>query len=131
MPQITGPITLNNGAATPVAVPFQLERKNGTEQITFVNRLASIAAGFIRLGFGISYATPKRKTHRIPLSVDLPVVITVGGVSSVNDVCRFKAEFIVPEGASDQDRANLFAYATNFVAHANTKAAVTQLEASY
>lgn len=112
MPKITGPLTINNGATTPVAKSFQ-PRKVGEEAALFSEKTATSSAGYVNLGVSFSMASTKRPTNRTDISLDLPVMQTIGGVTSVAHVGRFKGYFVVPEAMDDASRKDLVAYVGN------------------
>lgn len=130
MPQISAALTINDGSATPVAKTFAPERV-APELSTFTERTTGISAGFARLGVGFSPATAKRATNRTDLSVDVPVLQTVNGVSSVAYVLRFKGYFVTPDTATAAERANLQAYVANAMNHATVKAVVKDNDPMY
>ena len=104
MSQITGPISINNGAATPVAKSFAPERV-APELSTFTERTAASSAGFLRLGVSYSAASAKRNTNRVDIAFDMPVLQTVGTVSTVAYVGRFKGYFVIPDTMTAAERA--------------------------
>lgn len=130
MSQITGPITINDGSATPVATVFSPERVS-PEQATFTERSAGSSAGFVRLGVQFSPASSKRATNRIDLSLDLPVLQTIGGVSSVAYIGRFKGYFIVPDTMTVDERANLHAFVANALNDVQVRSVIRDLDPMY
>lgn len=130
MSQITGPISINNGAATPVAKSFAPERV-GPELSVFTERSAAVSAGFCRISAGFSSANAKRPTNRIDVDLSLPVLSTVNGVSSVAYIGRFRGYFVVPDQMTSSERADLHAYTSNFLATAQVKGMVKDLDPMY
>lgn len=130
MSQITGPLSINDGAATPVAHSFAPERVT-PDLSTFTERTAGSSAGYIRLGVGFSPAASNRPTNRIDINLDLPVLQTVNGVSTVAYVGRFKGYFVVPDQMTAAERANLHAYVANALANATVKGVVKDLDPMY
>lgn len=130
MSQITGAITVNNGAATPVAKSFNPERV-APELSTFTERTAGVSAGFPRLSIGFSAASSKRATNRVDVSLDLPILQTVNGVSSVAYVGRFKGYFVVPDVMTAAERADLAAFVANALDNAQIRAVVKDLDPLY
>lgn len=130
MSQVTGPLSINNGAATPVAKTFSPERVD-PEGSTFTERSAGVSAGFIRLGVALSPASSKRSTNRIDISLDLPVLATVNGVSSVAHVARFKGYFVIPDVCTANERADLHAFVANALDNILVKAVVKDLDPMY
>lgn len=130
MSQITGALTINNGAATPVAKTFSPERV-APELSTFTERTATSSAGFVRLGVAFSAASSKRNTNRIDLSLDYPVLSTVNGVSTVAYVGRFKGYFVVPDVMTAAERADLAAFVANALDVTSVRAVVKDLDPMY
>lgn len=130
MSQVSGALTINNGAATPVAKTFSPERVS-PDLATFTERTATSSAGFVRLGVGFSPASSKRATNRVDISLDYPVLSVVNGVSSVAYVGRFKGYFIVPDVMTALERADLAAYVANALDAVSIRAVVKDLDPLY
>lgn len=130
MAQITGPLSINNGAATPVAKSFAPERV-GSELSTFTERSAAVSAGFTRLMVSYSAASSKRATNRVDIDLDLPVLSTVNGVSTVAYIGRFKGYFVLPDQMTAAERADLHAYVANGLNNALVKAVIKDLDPMY
>lgn len=130
MSQITGALSINNGAATPVAKTFSPERVT-PELTTFTERTATSSAGFVRLGVAFSAASSKRATNRVDISLDYPVLQTVNGVSSVAYVGRFKGYFVVPDVMTAAERADLAAFVANALDNTQVRAVIKDLDPMY
>lgn len=130
MSQVTGPLSINNGAATPVAKSFAPERV-APELSVFTERSAPSSAGFIRLGVGYSPASSKRSTNRIDINLDFPVLSTINGISSVAYTGRFRGYFVVPDVMTAAERADLIAFVTNALSNSTVKAVVKDLDPMY
>ncbi len=130
MAQISAPLAIQNGAATPVAKVFAPERVS-PESSVFTERTSGISAGFPRLTVAYSAANSKRATNRVDISLDLPVLSTVGGVSTVAHVGRFKGYFVIPDTMGASDRADLAAFVANAFDNANIRGVVKDLDPMY
>lgn len=130
MSQITGPLSINDGQATPVAKSFAPERVSPGDSI-FTERSAAVSAGFYKLGIGFSAASSRRPTNRVDISLDLPVLATVNGVSTVAYVGRFKGYFVLPDTMTAAERADLHAFVANALDNASVKAVVKDLDPMY
>jgi len=104
------PIVLNDGASSPVT--FSPERVT-PESSVFADRSSGVSLRFRRLRVALSPATNTRSTNRASFEVTVPVTSVVNGVTSVAFTMRGKLEFILPDGSSDQDRKDLFAFMKN------------------
>lgn len=130
MPQVSGALTINNGAATPVAKSFSPE-KVSPDGSTFTERSAASSAGFIRLGVGFSPASGGRKTNRINIDLSLPVLASIGGVNSVAYTGLFKGYFVIPDAMTQAERADLAAFVANALDNASIRAVVKDLDPLY
>lgn len=130
MSQVTGPLTINNGAATPVAKSFAPEQVSPVLS-TFTERSAASSVGFIRLGVSLSPASGKRATNRVNIDLDLPVMATVNGVNTLAYTLRFKGYFIIPDQATSAERADLAAFVANALDNAQIRAVVKDLDPMY
>lgn len=130
MGQVTGALSINNGAATPVAKSFAPERV-GSELSTFTERSAAVSAGFTRLMVSYSAASSKRATNRVDIDLDLPVLSTVNGVSTVAYIGRFKGYFVLPDQMTAAERADLHAFVANGLDNALVKAVIKDLDPMY
>jgi hypothetical protein len=130
MGQVTAPLSINNGAATPVAKSFAPERV-APDNSVFTERSAAVSAGFYKLGIVFSAASAKRPTNRVDMSLDLPVLNTVNGISTVAYVGRFKGYFVIPDTMTALERADLHAFVANALDNAMVKAVVKDLDPMY
>jgi hypothetical protein len=130
MSQITGALTINDGAATPVAKSFAPERIS-PDASTFTERSSGISAGYTRLSISYSPASAKRATNRVDVSLDLPVLSTVNGVSTVAYVGRFKGYFVIPDTMTAAERANLAAFVANAMDNTQVRAVLKDLDPLY
>jgi len=130
MSQITGPLSINNGAATPVAKSFAPERVS-PDLSTFTERTAAVSAGFSRLSVGYSPASSKRTTNRVDVKLDFPVLSTVNGVSTVAYVGRFSGYFVIPDTMTAAERADLRAFVANALDNTAVMGVVKDLDPLY
>lgn len=130
MSQITGPLTINDGAATPVARSFAPMRV-APEQSVFSEKTSGVAAGYVDLEVKFNPASSQRPTNRIDVALSFPVLSTVNGVSTVAYTGLFKGYFVVPDVMTAAERANLHAYVANALNHATVKAVVKDLDPMY
>jgi hypothetical protein len=130
MSQVSGSLSINNGAGTPVAKTFAPERV-APERSVFTERTATSSAGFIRLGVGFSAANSQRATNRVDLDLAMPILQTVNGVSSVAYSGLFKGYFVIPDVMTSAERADLHAFVANALDVAIVKAVVKDLDPMY
>lgn len=130
MSQVTGPLSINNGAATPVAKSFAPERV-APELSSFTERSAAVSAGFPRLSVGFSPASSKRNTNRVDVKLDLPILQTVSGVSTVAYVGRFQGYFVIPDTMTAAERADLHAFVANALDNTQILGMIKDLDPLY
>jgi len=130
MSQISAPLSINNGAATPVAKSFAPERV-APESSIFTERTSGVSAGFTRLTIRYSAANSRRATNRVDIDLDLPVLNTVNGISTVAYVGRFKGYFVIPDVMTAAERADLAAYVANALDNAQVRGVVKDLDPMY
>ncbi len=130
MTQVSGPLSINNGAATPVAKSFAPERV-APDLSTFTERSAGVSAGYSRLSIGYSPASGKRTTNRIDIKLDLPVLQTVNNVSTVAYTGRFQGYFVIPDTMTALERADLRAFVANALDNALVMGVVKDLDPLY
>lgn len=130
MSQVTGAITLANGAATPANKAFSPEAV-APELSTFTERSAASSNGFIRLSLGYSPASAKRATNRIAVSLAFPIVEVVSGTNQVTRTLRFDGTFIIPDSSLATERADLHAFVANALQNALVKGVIRDLDPLY
>lgn len=130
MSQVTGPLSINNGAATPVAKSFAPEQV-APGLSTFTERSATSSSGFIRLGVGLSTAKANRPTNRVDIALDLPILQSVNGVNSTAYTGRFKGTFVLPDQMTAAERADLAAFVANALDNAQIRAVIKDLDPLY
>jgi hypothetical protein len=130
MSQITGPLSINNGAGTPVAKSFAPERV-APDLSTFTERTAAVSAGFLRLSVGYSPANSRRTTNRVDVKLDFPVLQTINGVSTVAYTGRFQGYFVIPDVMTAAERADLRAFVANALDNAAVMAVIKDLDPLY
>lgn len=123
-------IVLNDGQATPVAVTFSPESVTPALS-SFADRTAGVASGFRRLKVSNAFAAGKSVVNRSKYSVEYPVTTTVNGVTTVAYVLRANLELILPDGSTDAERKNLYAFMANGLANALVRGALRDLDPLY
>lgn len=140
-------ITINDGAATPVAHTFSPSGpdKNGVNY--FYDRSGGIAIGFPMISIDMkepapASATGVSKTNRVYRST-VKIVMPVLEVTSPSTGTgiqpaptkaydlMFRGEFISPERSTLQNRKDILAYAKNLLAHSMTTSLVQDFESVY
>lgn len=130
MGQVTAPLSILNGAGTPVAKSFAPERV-APELSTFTERSAAVSAGFPRLSVQYSPASSKRATNRVDVKLDLPILQTIGSVSTVAYTGRFAGYFVIPDTMTAAERADLRAFVANALDNALVMGVVKDLDPLY
>lgn len=130
MSQVTGALSINNGAATPVAKTFAPESVSPSRSV-FTERSAASSNGFIRLAVGFDPATSKRATNRITFDLAMPVIETISGQNQVTRIGRASVTFVVPDTMTNAERADLHAYVANALQNTQVRAIVRDLDPLY
>lgn len=130
MAQVTGPLVINDGAATPVARSFSPEKVAPGESI-FAERSSGVSAGFLRLKVGLDPARANRPTNHVPIDLVMPTLNTVNGVSVVAYTARFQGKFILPDTMTAAERANIVALVANALDNALVRGMVKDLDPAY
>lgn len=130
MAQVTGPLTINDGSATPVARAFSPEKVSPGDS-TFVERTSGVSAGFHRLAVGFDPASKRRPTNHVALSLEMPTLSTLNGVSALAYTARFQGKFILPDVMTPAERANIVAIVANALSNALIKGVVKDLDPLY
>lgn len=123
-------IVINDGAATPVATTFNPESVTPAVSV-FADRASGTAVSFRRLRVGTSFANGKSTVNRAKYSVEIPITQTVNGVTTVAYTLRANVDVILPDGATDAQRKDLFAFLKNGLAHALIQGACRDLDPLY
>lgn len=123
-------IVINDGQATPVATTFNPESVTPALS-SFADRSTGIALAFRRLKISNSFASGKSVVNRAKLSIECPVTQVVAGVTSVAHTLRANIDIILPDGATDAQRKDLYAFCKNALAHSLVQGAMRDLDPLY
>lgn len=130
MPQISAPLSINDGLATPVARSFAPEQVSPQLAI-FSERTAPATSGWKRLLVSLGLANAKRPTHKVNVTLKLPTLQTVNGVSTVAYTSLFNGTFTIPESATAAERADLHAFVVNSLNTTLLRGYVRDLDPAY
>lgn len=138
-------VVINDGAATPVAHTFSPSNpdKNGTNY--WYDRSGGIAIGFPEVSLNLreplagGKVSSADRVYRAKARIVMPVMeVTSPTTGTGIQPAPTKAyelvanlEFVLPERSTLQNRKDILAYAKNLLAHANSTAAVQDLEGVY
>jgi hypothetical protein len=123
-------ITINDGAATPVATTFSPETVTPALS-SFAERSSGISLAYRRIKISNTFASGKSVTNRAKLTIELPVTSVVNGITTVAHTLRANIDFSLPEGCSDASRKDLMAFTKNALAHALIQGAMRDLDPLY
>ncbi len=138
-------VTINDGAATPVARTFNPGPRDDNGFQSWYEKTASAAIGFWklmqRLKFPVAGAkvSDASRVYRHEIQINTPVLevsspSTGTGIQPAPTIAygpSVRVEFVLPERSTSQDRKHLRLLLANYLAHANTVAAVDNLEPVY
>lgn len=121
-------ITINDGQATPVATTFNPERVT-PELSLFADRATGVSAKFRRLSVRFKPASQRTKAE---LDISIPVWgVLTSGAEGVLRTLRAKVLLDLPDGCTDAERKDLYAFAYNGLNHTLIKGAMRDLDPLY
>lgn len=129
MPQLAA-IVLADGQTTPVNHTFSPVTSNG-QKAEWADRSASVPTGFQGITLEVRKPATATAAHRVIIGMNLPVVATVGGVTSVVRYNTAKFELNFSGLSSEQERKDAIAYAKNLFSNATVATAISTLEPFY
>lgn len=128
MSQVTGPLTIADGAAVNKTFAPMFVAPDGTQ---FAEKTAGLQAGYQTLDFSLSQPTPQRPTARVDFALKYPVIQTINGVSSVAYTGLCKGYFVIPDVMTSAQRKDMRAFVANAWDIAIVKALVEDLDPMY
>lgn len=129
MPQASN-LVIADGQATPVNTTFAVEQATPALS-SFADRGVGTAAGFRRIKVGNRFASAKSPINRSMMTLEMPTLQIVNGISSVAYVTRAKVEFLFPDTATDADRKNAYAFVKNALGNSSVQGALRDLDPFY
>jgi len=130
MSQITAPLSILDGLATPVARSFAPMRV-APDQSVFAEKTSPVSAGYKLLKVGLSSASASRPTNRVDVELQFPVVSTVNGISTVAYTGLFKGYFVLPYVMTSAERADLVAFVANALDNTQIRGVIKDLDPLY
>lgn len=141
-------LTINDGAATPVAHTFSPVNNDAKGVASFADRSGGIAIGFPRITFSLREPVAQLKAgsasrgdrvYKVVITIDVPKLestsaATGTGIPPAPTVAYDTAarlEVFLPERGVLAERTDLLAYIGNTLSNASIKSAIQNLEAFY
>lgn len=120
-------LTVADGLATPVNHTFAPLMKDG-QMATFADRSPALATAWKKITHEVTNPKNAGAAIRVKIGINDPQVATVDGSLKVvrNSSCQVVFNF--SQEATDQDKKDLVAYASNYLANATVKAGVIAAE---
>lgn len=133
------PITLADGAATPVNHTFSPVNIDAAGVAKLADRSGGISVGFPVITLSVRNPSSTSKNYRVTAKVVVPTLeVTSPSTGTGIQPAPTKAydlfatlEFVLPERSTLLERQHLYAYVKNFLANANVSNAVQTFEAIY
>lgn len=133
------PITINDGAATPVAHTFSpatVIDERGMSLATFEDRIGGIPVGYPVVSISMRRPSKTLSNYKVVLKIDVPTLETISNSTASGILPAPKAaysnlvnvEFVMNQRSPVQSRKDLLAYARNLLAHAVVTSAVVDTE---
>lgn len=129
MPAIAA-LSINDGQTTPVAHTFSPQSTTGAKAM-WADRSPSIPAGYRTISHEIAEPSGNRTVYRDTFGFMIPVVATVDGSDTVVRYNSADIRLNVHPQSTLQERKDLIAYVTNFLANATVKTSVENQEPFY
>lgn len=123
-------IVINDGQATPVATTFSPEQVSPALS-SFADRATGTALSFRRLKVSTTFASSKSKVNRSKFSLELPIVAVISTVPTLISTMRANVDIIIPDGATDAQRKDLYAFLRNALANTLVQSAMRDLDPLY
>ena len=124
-------IVLADGQATPANVTFAPERVT-PEVSTFVDRATGVASRFRRVSVRFLPANNNRRQNRSSLDISVPVWGTLtSGAQGVLYTLRAKVDLQLPDGSTDAERKDLYAFVSNALSNALVRGSLRDLDPLY
>lgn len=123
-------LTLNNGAASPVATTFNIEQAgypNG--QFSWAQMASGIFNQMPRVKLKMSPASAQRPTIRHDYEVVVPTVRLVNGVTTTVGNSRVITQVVIDPQTTEAERADLHAFATNGMNNSLVKNQIVKFDA--
>jgi len=133
MSQVTGAITLADGQATPANIAFNPEAITPALS-TFVDRSSGISMSYRRLSvrWEPNKGTTGSRYSRNQFNVSYPVYgVLPSGASGVKYTLRANVTLDLPDGCTDAERKDIYAFAKNGLANALVTGALRDYDPMY
>jgi len=129
MPAIAA-LTINDGAATPVAHTFSVSGTTGSKA-TWLDKVSGIPVGYSRLEHEVREAKSATGAHRVVVSFSLPTLATVDGVQVRVRVSSAQLALNFAQDSTLQERKDMVAYVINALSDSTVKPSLYNIEGFY
>jgi hypothetical protein len=129
MPAISS-LSINDGQVSPVAHTFAVGSTNGQEAY-WLEKSAGSSLGYYKLTYRANSAKSPSAADTVEVQLSLPTLSTADDVISQARRSSASLRFNFAQSATDQERKDLVAYVTNFLANSTVKAAASAIEPFY
>jgi hypothetical protein len=113
-------LTINDGAATPVAHTFTPQSVDGGKAL-FFDKVTGIPAGYSRLDHEVRLAKSATGAHSVIVGFLIPIMALVNGVQTRVRVSSAQVRLNFAQDSTDQERKDLVAYVINGLSNATIK----------
>lgn len=129
MPAISS-LTINDGQSTPASHTFAVGTTDG-QKATWLEKSAGSSLGYFRLDYSARNAKTASAADVVEVTLSLPTLSETNDVISQARRSSASLRFNFAQSATDQERKDLVAYVTNFLANSTVKAAAAAVEPFY
>lgn len=129
MPAIAA-LTINDGAASPVAHTFSPVTTSGS-QAQWADRSPATPAGYRKLNHEVLPPSGQRTVNKITIGAYVPTEAVVDGSTVVARSCSAQVILNLPPDCTLQERKDILAYVVNFLNNATVKTSIENIEPFY
>jgi hypothetical protein len=129
MPAIAA-LTINDGAASPVAHTFAVGGTDGTTG-KFADKVSGVPAGYTKITHEFREAKSAGGAHSVILGFSAPILGTVNGVTQVVRTSNAQVRLNFAQDGTDAERKDLVAYIYNYIGNATVRPAIYNLDPWY
>jgi hypothetical protein len=118
--------------AVPAARTFAPVTVSPGRSALYEKTVSLTSGGMASIVLDFSLASPKRKTDRVAVRLNLPKEVTdVNGVTTVASTARFEGVWVIPENFTTAERGDFEALVDNLIGHATVEAYVKSRDPFY
>lgn len=123
-------LTINDGAATPVAHTFSPVSTNGSHAY-WADRSQATPAGYFKVDHNVENPNSSRTVYRVTMGFGVPTLASIDGVQTVVRTNSAQVVFNLHPDSTLQERKDLLAFVANSLGLTDVKNSVWNIEPFY